>query len=424
MLESISSLRRGSGNRPGTTEPDGVRRGRRPLAGSAAGGRSRRRSARRLIVAGVSVVAMLSAAACGASSSPQSSSSSSVAPASGSSSGADVTAAKAALAAYTGHATAFPVDQPLSKALPAGTKFVFLQCSSPVCGQVAKSFRAAVTAIGGTPVVVNAGATAQTAQAAASSVLAMKPDVVLLSGADPALFGGGLRALSAAGVTVVSIQVNKDVAPFGVTFNYLGAELSKQNGKLLADWVIVNKGADANAVLYTLPALDLSPTVEKAFQDELAAKCPSCKTRAVPIDVATVGTTAPRTVVTDLQAHPQTNVAVFVSFQVATGLPAALKAAGLKVSTVGFAPTAGNLQDIKNGDLTAGLAIDFPISIWAAIDAAARLTEKAVVTSGEQTGQVPEQLLSQQDITFDPTKGWTGYPDYIARFTKLWHPAS
>jgi len=397
-----------------------------PPREASAGVGFKRRSAQRLFVAGVSALVMLAAAACGSSSSsqPSSSGSSSAVPGSASSSGANVDAAKAALAAYTGHATAFPVNQPLSKPLPAGSKLVFLQCSSPVCGQVAKSFQAAVTAIGGTPVVVNSGATAQTAQAAASSVLSMKPDVVLLSGADPALYGGGLKALSAAGARVVSIQVNKDVAPFGITFNYLGANLSEQNGKLLADWVIVNKGAAADAVLYTLPALDLSPTVQKAFQGELAANCPSCKARAVPIDVSTVGTTAPRTVVTDLQAHPQTNVAVFVSFQVATGLPAALKAAGLKVSTVGFAPTAGNLQDIKNGNLTAGLAIDFPVSIWTAVDTAARLTEKGQVTQGEQTGQVPEQFLGQQDITFDPTKGWTGYPDYTARFTKLWHPAS
>ena len=42
---------------------------------------------------------------------------------------------------------------------------------------------------------------------------------------------------------------------------------------------------------------------------------------------------------------------------------------------MGFGPTAGNLQDIKDGDLTAALDIDFPVSTWTAIDAAARLIE-------------------------------------------------
>ncbi len=365
----------------------------------------------------VSVVALVTVAACGSGSSPESGSSSP-----GSASGANVAAAKAAIAPYQGQPSAFPVSEPLSKPLAPGTKFAFMQCSSPVCAQVAKAFQQAVQVLGGQLTIVNAGATAQTAQAAASSVLATKPDIVILSGADPTLYGGGLKALSDAGIKVVSIQVNKDVKPFGITFNYLGKDLSQQNGRLLADWVVANKGAEANAVLYTLPALDLSVTVQKAFEDELQKMCPSCKTRVVPIDVATIGTTSAPTVVTDLQGHPQTNVAVFVSYQVAAGLPAALKAAGLSVSTVGFAPTTGNLQDIKNGGLTAGLAIDFPVSVWTAVDAALRLSQGGQPVQGELTGQVPEQLLEQKDITFDPTKGWSGYSDYVQRFTTLWHP--
>ncbi|MBJ7605205.1 MAG: substrate-binding domain-containing protein [Candidatus Dormibacteraeota bacterium] len=316
------------------------------------------------------------------------------------------------------------MSEPLSKPLAAGKKFAFMQCSTPVCAQVAHSFQQAVEVLGGKLTVVNAGSTAQSAQAAASSVLAIKPDVVILSGADPALYGGGLKALSDAGTKVVSIQVNKNVKPYGITFNYLGTNLSQQNGKLLADWVIAHKGAKADAVFYGLPALDLSVTVQKAFEDELKKNCQSCKVRALPIDVATIGTTSARTVVTDLQAHPATNVAVFVSYQVAGGLPAAMKAAGLSVTTVGFAPTTGNLQDIKDGGLTAGLAIDFPVSVWTAVDAAARLVLGDQPNRGEQAGEVPEQFLEQKDITFDPTKGWTGYPDYAQRFAKLWHPAS
>ena len=337
--------------------------------------------------------------------------------------GADVTAAKAVIAPFLGQPSTFPVTEPLSKPWAAGKKCAFLQCSTPVCGQVAKSFTAAIQALGAEATVVNAGATAQTAQAAASSLLALKPDAVILSGADPVLYGGGLKALADGGAKVVSIQINKDVTPYGISFNYLGSNLSQQNGKLLADWVIANKGADADVVVYGLPALDLSAPLQKAFEDEMSKNCSSCKVRAVPIDVATVGTTAPRTIVTDLQAHPKTNVAVFVSFQVATGLPAALKAAGLSVTTVGFAPTTGVLQDIKDGNLTAGLAIDFPTSIWTAVDAAARLVQGDQPTKGEQAGQIPEQFLEQKDITFDPTKGWTGYPDYAQRFTKLWQPA-
>ena len=313
------------------------------------------------------------------------------------------------------------MTEPLAAKLPAGKKFAYLQCGTPICALVGSLLQGAVKAIGGTMTVVNAGSTAQTAQAAASSVLALKPDAVLLGAINPALFGSGLKALANAGVKLVSLQIDKDVKPFGITFNYLGENLSRRNGQLMADWVIANKGAKANAVLYSLPALDISAPVQKAFETEMKKNCPSCTVRVVPLDISTIGTTAQRTVVTDLQAHQSTNVAAFVSLSAATGLPAALKAAGRSVATVGFGPTPGNLQDIKNGGLTAALDIDFPVSTWTAVDAAARLIQGGAPTASEQAGDVPEQFLEKKDITFDPTKGWSAFPDFPARFAKLWH---
>lgn len=311
-------------------------------------------------------------------------------------------------------------DRTADQEAPAGKKFVFLQCSTPVCALAGKLLQPAVKAIGGTFTAVDAGTTAQASQAAASSVLALKPDAVLYSGSTPALFGGGLKAISGAGIKVVSISISTDVKPYGITFNYIGPDTTQLYGKLLADWVVVNKGAIADAVSYGVPALDLSPSVQKAFEDELHKNCASCKARTVPIDASTIGKTSAATVVSDLQAHPSTNVAVFVSFQVAAGLPAAMKIAGLSVPTVGFAPTPGNLQDLKNGGLTAALAIDFPVSVWTAVDAAARLIQGAQPTSGEEAGEVPLQFLAKKDITFDPTNGWSGYPDFSQRFAMLW----
>ena len=370
-----------------------------------------RRVTTRAGIAVIAVVAIASTTACSSSGSS----------AAGSTAGADVSAAQAAIAPYTGKPSAFPITEPLSKKLPSGTKFAFLQCSTTVCGLVAKVLQPAVAAIGGTFTAVNSGSTAQTSQAAASSLLALKPDVVLLSGIEPSIFGDSLKNLSSAGIKVVSISISKDVAPYGVTFNYIGADLTEQNGKLMADWVVANnKGADT--VFYGVPAIEFSDRMQQSFEDELKKNCPSCKVRTVPIDVATMGKTSARTVVTDLQAHPSTTVAVFASSEVAAGLPAAMKAAGLKTATLGYAPTPGGLQDIKDGGLTEGLAVDLAVSIWVAVDAAARLVLGDQPTAGEKAGVVPTQFLGQGDITFDPSKGWTGYPDFPQRFATLWNP--
>jgi len=328
-------------------------------------------------------------------------------------------AAQQAIAPLVGKPSAFPVDQPLGKKLPSGQTIAFLQCGTTVCGLFAQLLAPAVKAIGAGFSAVNSGTTAASSQAAVSSVLALKPAAVLVAGSDPAQFGGGLKQLSDAGIKVVSISVSKDTAPFGITANYIGATTAKTGGSLMADWAITKKGS-TNVVFYGVPAIDYSDTMQAAFKDEMAKNCPSCQVRTVPIDITTLGTTSPQTIVTDLQSHPDSAVAVFASSEMARGLPAALDAAGVKVTTVGYAPTPVNLQDIKDGKLTAGLAVDFPLSAWTAVDVAARLIIGEPLTTGEQAGEVPRQILEQKDITFDPSRGWTGYPDFPQRFAKLW----
>jgi ribose transport system substrate-binding protein len=400
-----------------------------PLRTSGARGRLRRRGAWRAAAACASAVAIALVAACSSASStgsatpsgPATTSGSAMASPSGSAAGANVAAAQAALVPYTGHPSAFPVTTPLPEKLPAGKKFIFLQCGTPFCALAGLSIKEAVVAIGGTFTTIDAGTTASSAQAAASSALALKPNVVFMT-VDPALFGNGLKQLSAAGIKVISISIAKDATPYGVTFNYIGSTEIDNDGKLLADWVIAHEGAKANAVFYGLPTFDFSNPLQQAFVNEMKADCPSCTVRTVPIDAATIGTTAPNTVVADLQAHPATNVAVFVSLQIAQGLPAAMRAAGLSgILTVGRAPTPGNLQDIKTGGLTAGLAIDAPVSTWTAVDASARLIEGSQPTASEQAGDLDEEFLGQSDITFNTTDGWIGYPNFTQRYATLWH---
>jgi len=164
--------------------------------------------------------------------------------------------------------------------------------------------------------------------------------------------------------------------------------------------------------------------MQKAFEQEMQKNCPTCTERTASVGIATLGTTASRTVVTDLQSHPDTSTAVFATAGITSGLAAAMKAANLSATTLGYAPQAGNLQDIKDGKVTAGLAVDYSVSVWAAVDAAARLVLGDSPTPAEVAGEVPFQFLGQKDITFDPTNGWTGYPDYAQRFATLWHTAA
>jgi ribose transport system substrate-binding protein len=384
---------------------------------------------RRSALVAAALTATLAIAACGSSSSSSSSSTSS-SPTQGSAStaaasstpaqGANLSAAAAAIAPYSGHPSAFPVTTPLGKHLAPGTKFVYLQCSTPVCAQIGQLLAPAVKTIGASLTVINSGSTASSSQTAASSALALKPAAVMIPAVTPSEFGTSLKQLDAAGIKVTSVGVIGGAA-YGITYGIGGLGSTRTAGKLMADWVIVHKGAKANVVFYTTPELDFSAPMLMSFKQELHTNCPSCTLRTVPISVSTFGSTAPQTVANDLQAHASTNVAVFASMEAATGLPAALESAGLKITTLGFAPDPGNLQDIKSGQLTAGLGLDTPVQEWTQVDATARLVLGEHLAPSE--ANVDLEFLGQKQITFNPSMGWTGYPDFAERFAKLWGAA-
>ncbi len=364
------------------------------------------------------LVAAAVIAACGSGSSSSSSSSSGSSGGGKSSGTANVVAAKAAVAQYSGHPSPFPVDQPLKKR-PTGQTFAYLQCSTPVCGTFSQLLAPTQQLLGYKLNIVKAGASASSLQSAMGSIISEKPNGVLLTAVNPEQFSNKLQQLVQAKVPTAANGIMNPQA-FGIGAGMFTRSLSVLSGKLLADWVVSRHGSQSNAVFYTTPELDFSAFVEQGFRQEMTRLCPSCTVRYVPIPVATVGNTAPQTVANDLQSHPDTKTVVFASAETATGLPAALKASGIHVETTGFAPDPTVVQYIKDGQFTSGLGLDLAIMIWTQTDALARLTTGQPLTAGEKAGDVPIEFLYQNNLTGNLSHGWAAYPDFPARFAKIW----
>jgi ribose transport system substrate-binding protein len=328
----------------------------------------------------------------------------------------DVAAAKAAIAKYSGKPTAFPVDAPL-KHRPAGKTFAYLQCSTPVCGLFAQIIAPTQKLLGYKLKVVKAGASANEVQGAMDSIVSLKPAGVILPAADPNQFLHQMQELQQAKVPVSADGI-VDPEKYGLQTDFINNETDKLAGKLMADWAVAQGGGEV--VFYGVPELSFTPLMRDAFDGEMGAVCSSCTVRHVDIPVAAIGKDAPTRVVSDLQSHPNTRTAVFSSAETGTGLPAALKAAQRKVKLIGWGPPPAVLGYIKQGQWDAGIGVDGYTMIWAQVDALARMVAGEPVTAGEKQGLPPVQVLTKSDITFDPSKGWQGYPDFPARFAKLW----
>jgi ribose transport system substrate-binding protein len=359
-------------------------------------------------------VAALAVAGCGSSSTSTGSS----APKSGSSK-VDMAAAKAAVAQYSGKPTPFPVDQPL-KAKPTGKTIAYMQCSTPACAFFAQIIAPTQKLLGFKLTIVKAGPSATDVQSAMSSIVSLKPDAALLPASDPNQFLTQAKQLKAAKVPV-SVNGVIDPQKYGFENAFINNATDELAGKLMADWAVTATGG-GEVAFYGVPELSFTPIMEQSFKQEMAAVCPSCNVRQVDIPISAIGTTAPSRVVSDLQSHPNTKAIVFGNAETGTGLPAALRAANLRVKIMGFGPPPAILGYIKQGEWDAGIGVDAPTMLWAQVDSLARLMAGQPLTAGEQIGLPPIQILTRQDA-FDPTKLWTGYPDFAQRFAKLWGAA-
>jgi ribose transport system substrate-binding protein len=370
------------------------------------------RMIRRLVLAPAVALACAGIAACG---STKDNAGSGTAPAGK----ADVAAARAAIAPYIGKPSAFPVDRPLAKGLPPGKKLAFLQCVTPFCALLAQLHGMAAKLMGTQVEVVKATGSSDSIQTALSSIAAQRPAALLLPAVNLGALGGSLTKLTSEGIPVAGAGVMGG-KPQGIDAPMNGPYTIGLGGRILADWAIVNGGTGGSVAFYGVPELDFSKVETDAFKGEIARHCPACKVRYVDIPVGTIGNTAPSRVVSDLQSHPDTKIALFASLESAIGLPAT---AGIKVKTNGFAPTPSNLEDTKTGGLDAAIGLDAGVLAFSQMDAAVRLATGQPLTAAEKNGAVPIQLLTKKDLGSDVSHGWTGYPDFPARFAKLWAAA-
>jgi ribose transport system substrate-binding protein len=336
----------------------------------------------------------------------------------GSGGGADVTAAESAITPFIGKPSDFPVTEPLEK-VPTGAQIAFVDCGTPVCALFWELIQPAGQTMGVEISRIRAGQSADTVSAAFDTIVSQKPDGVIVTSINPQLWQNQLTELQDAGIPVVTTGI-ADAADYGIESPQASQPEQQRDGALLADYIVANFAGEGEIALYTVPELTLTAPFAESFSAEIEKICPDCSVRMVDVPVATIGNTAPNMIVSDLQANPDTAVAAFALDEVQNGLPAAMQTAGIDIPTIGYAPTPTNLQYIQEGQQDATLATDLPVLIWTTLDQVAREMAGQELSGGESEGLTVIQFLTQEDITFDPSMGWTGYPDFAERFAKLW----
>lgn len=344
--------------------------------------------------------------------------------ASGNSGTANVAGAESFIAPYVGKPSAFPTNDPLKSRLARGSKVVYADVGTPTSALQWQAMEPAAKALGVDLIRIETGSDASTVGPAFDTIVSLKPAGVVVIGIDPLLYAAQLKKLRQEGTTVVASAI-EDGAQYGLSPVSYGPSDVKLAGALMGAWTIArSKGTATDVALYNVPELAFSRPELLAAQAKIAEYCPACTTRIVNIPVAQLGTGAPQLIVSDLEAHPNTTAAVLATDELADGLPAALQTAGISLKTVGPAPSPENLQQIKSGTVDAALGVDLNEQVWALLDQFARQHSHQPLSGPEAQGELVMQFLTKPDITFNPSLGWTGYPQLATRFTELWRGQS
>jgi ABC-type sugar transport system substrate-binding protein len=336
----------------------------------------------------------------------------------------DVAAAEAAIEPLTKPATEFPITEPLAERPAPGTKVAFLDIGTPVAAREYADMNVAAQVLGIELQRVQTGQSPQEINAALNSVVESKPAAVIDVAIDPSLFSSQVEALQDQGIPFITQSiVNAD--DFGGDDSQVayGAAGSRANGKLLASAVLANTDGEAtDLVYYNVPELAFSAIVQEGVEEQIAEQCPGCELRVVDISISEVGSTAARTVVSDLQAHPETGAFIAAIDELQIGLPAAMDVAGIDVPGMGVGGTPINLQQIADGQELGVLTVDYSMLAWSTMDRVAR--ELAGQESdqsfwGEATAAT-SQVITKDNVPSDFDAGYVAFPDYQERFTQLW----
>jgi len=333
--------------------------------------------------------------------------------------GGGMAEAKEIVAPFIGKPSPFPVTEKL-KEVPKGAEVDYVDCGTPICALFWEILEPAAQTMGVKLERVKAGSAANTVTAAFDTVIQKEPAAVIVGSVSMELWSKQLKELQDKKIPVVTTGIS-GAEEFGVESPQASNANSERSGELMAAYVLAEMaGEESNVVFYETPELSFTTIIAESFQAEFEKLCPECSVRIGQVGVAEFGNTAPNTVVSDLQANPDTNVAVFGSAEIEAGLPTALKSAGIEVETLGSSPGPAELQYLKEGKSTAVLGFDLPVLTWTLLDQAAREIAGQELTGAESEGLGVLQFLKKEDVQYDVSKGWSGYPEFAEMFAELW----
>ena len=220
-----------------------------------------------------------------------------------------------------------------------------------------------------------------------------------------------------ANVPVVPIVDNSP--PSGLVKAVIASSANvKEEGAAEGNWVVQDAGKPVNAVFVYDPSVTSIASAYPGFLSAVQKNCSACTVGVLKVSVLQIGPTLAQQVVSYLQANPNVSYVAFGLGDFATGVPAAIKAAGLEnqVKLVTRAVTPTNYPDIQSGGIAAGFTSEiYETSFWALNTILRVLDHKSIRPYVHENIYLftPRHLPANLSVPYS-------IPGYVSQFKKAW----
>ena len=266
----------------------------------------------------------------------------------------------------------------------------------------------------------NNGTPAEWAQGVSDAIAQNANSIDLLAGLDPAAISAQVRQATGQDISVVATHlydVNQTIDPNITAATNIPYE---QAGRLLADWVIVETGGDANVLVTTIDQVNSTVPMVAGIEDEFATYCgDGCTVTKIDSTIADLGKLQQQ-VQSALTSDPDINYVInlYDSAQ-APQTEAAIKALGrddLHIATFNGTPEIMKLIG-PNSVIAVDVAENLDWIAYGAIDQHLRLASGAEPTT---TPNIPIRVFDATNIA-EFTGPGLGFGDaYPDDYRELW----
>jgi ABC-type sugar transport system substrate-binding protein len=328
--------------------------------------------------------------------------------------------AAAAVAQYLKAPTKIWISTPLPETPPTGKTVDVLDCAAPACTAWAEATIEGAEALGWTGKRITEGTSPQQITAAWNQVVRDPPDAVASVGIPKSLFGNQLKELTEKEIPVLNGNV-AEPSEEGNEVIEEGIPGGEKAGAIWAQWIVSQKGEEANVLNVTSPEFPITASYTKGFETEYSKLCPECKVQEVGVSASEIGSGANTTaIIGALRSNPDINYIMGVD-DLMTGLPAALKTAGLseQVEIVGKAPGPTEYAYLEEeGPYKATIVYPAYEEGWQMIDWLARHFIGASTKPAE--AEYPPFLMTAETVKPNATSFYPFISSFEEEFKKLW----